>query len=301
MKVSVCIAHINEPQSLFFTAMGLTQELHRNHIDHEIIISDNGSTETALKFMKTWETLDGYYDHIKSPITFTSCDKHGTIPNWQHCASLATGDVLMFCDQHILVAYDFFEKQLALLTEENPVLYACCGFWDWVFYGSRPIYHYSFAPDDLKNFFVYDIEEKEPYPILTSQFGAVLVLKSHYDQIGGLGRCFDEVGGYTAEETMLPVKTRMFGKTPLFNPQTCYIHAPLPYRNTAGNNRNRPESLCVAAYALGGEQPFQLACEKWHIAPERIDHLRNEAQPERDFLEKNAVKSYAQVLGEWHG
>lgn len=296
MKVSVCIAHHNEANSLLYTVMSFINELHRRDIDHEIIIADNNSEGVHKEYLDRWfiNGLEG------APVKIVNSEKMGTVPTFQRAAKEATGDILLFSDQHILVGYDYFDQQLPLLSDNTPLVYARCGFYNWPYLSKDAIYHSIFSTTDLREHFSGKPSDDKPYAVLASQLGAPMVLRKHFEEIGGFGSCYENVGGYGAEELMLPIKTNMFGKIALFNPNTCYIHASVP--RGAGGSRRRGDSLCVTAYALGGEEYFNQIYDVWkdEVVATR-EELIADAKPEYEFLKANAKKGFFEAVKDFGG
>ncbi len=87
VKVSVCIATFNGARYIYSQVESILQQLGEND---EIIVSDNGSSDSTLDILKS----------IKDKrIVLVHCSKRGVVKNFENAITHSTGDYLFLSDQ----------------------------------------------------------------------------------------------------------------------------------------------------------------------------------------------------------
>jgi glycosyltransferase involved in cell wall biosynthesis len=306
MKVSVIIPHLNSLNSLQSTVLSHLFELKRAKVEAEIIIVDNGTLDISLELLKKWVN-----SMAPSSVTLLKEKNMGTIPPLQLGAENATGDILCFSDMHIFLAPNYYKILLKNFEDEKvAVVYPKVSF---IGPDTELIYHYNFDPISLHTKFAYhDKPPTKPYLVGTSELCGVLVRATAFSEMGMFNKkAFIKVGGYTAEETMLGLKTWMFGYKAVFDPRALCIHGSIDRPAESLGLRNKPDSLVVLSYLMGGEAMAKEAFEYWKLTQFKTYYpsfaaLKKDIGPnldkERDFIKTHAIYTWPQTLllfGEW--
>jgi glycosyltransferase involved in cell wall biosynthesis len=87
VKVSVCIATFNGERYIYRQVDSILQQLGEND---EIIVSDNGSSDSTLDILKSFKD---------KRIVLVHCSKRGVVKNFENAINHSTGDYLFLSDQ----------------------------------------------------------------------------------------------------------------------------------------------------------------------------------------------------------
>ena len=100
--ISVIIPTFN---SSLTVERALNSVLNQTRLPEEVVVSDNGSTDSTLELVRR---IQGDTDSIK--IIITKCDQPGSGPNRNHAVKMCTGNVLSFLDSDDFWDENFLEK-----------------------------------------------------------------------------------------------------------------------------------------------------------------------------------------------
>jgi len=301
---SVIIPHLNDAYETYFTVYSYIKELEPFGFDYEIIIVDNGSDVTQLGILASFMTyLPNWF-----PVRLVSYTEHqGDVPPWQYGVKQAVGKYLVFSDSHILLSSNFFVEQMKLLKADATIktLYAAGSMGTW----TPPFlcgYHFSKEAFHVNN----GIQEKnEPYEILISSMGSVIVEREHFLKMGMFGlSCFNETGGFGSEEIFLGLKTWMFGGRCVINPNVFWMHTILA--KYQGGKKWPAHNMCIGAYVMGGQEYLDRVIKSnQRVVAEVVNQPKGKefiesvpklAKEDYDFVQKNAVYSFNEIMERFH-
>jgi len=132
--ISVCIATYNGEKYIQEQIETIMMNISR---DDEIIVSDDGSTDSTLDILKKYEKMDKRIHVINGP-------QKGVIANFEHALMNAKGDVIFLSDQDDIwepnkvktILNIFYKSEFSvvvhdavIVNENNRVL--CSSFYDW--------------------------------------------------------------------------------------------------------------------------------------------------------------------------
>lgn len=285
-KLTVIVSTYNEPLSLWHTIYGLKTQIKELPYLCELFVGNNGDSNPCTQEIQKYGVR--VFD-IKEPSTALVRN----IP-----AKEASGEILCFADNHVVLEEHYLQKALAHF--DNPevhVLHGRTRLW-----GDKDGFYSYYLTLDT-NFCGCNCFKKfldEPYNIPASGHGLYFIRRSVFEHIGGY---FDEQKQWGGEEIGLALLCWMYGYSVTLDPNLVHWHLPLELRKLS-NNRNGLYyfyNLFISAYVCGGEEYLDKVYNNHkHLSPESFERLRKEAilasQHRRDKVLTEAQMDIAGVL-----
>lgn len=112
MKVSVVLASFNGEK---FIAEQIKTILQGLNIDDELIVSDDGSTDSTLNIINDFAVNDKRIKIVHGPMK-------GVVKNFENALTMTTGDLIFFADQDDIWCADKIKKVASRFAEDKNLL-----------------------------------------------------------------------------------------------------------------------------------------------------------------------------------
>lgn len=236
------------------TAMGLWMSIHsaeedlqRSGLDYEFVIASNGApidddTSRLIQSVESSGHLGKHlhYDTSVAPPLARS-----------RAAEVASGRILMFCDNHVMFGKDYFKRiAMDMESDEVDIVHPAVTFYS----GDRPYYEYALTL--AYNFWgTYKVVPQfmhKPYKVACAGHGAFAVKKTAWDVVGGYGP-ENLLVGYGGEELLFNLKCWLYGKAAHLDPKAMHYHYPGVRSYTGKYTDDYYTNMLVCANVIGGE------------------------------------------------
>ena len=256
MKLSIVIPHRCAVEGLWATVMSLEMVL--GEISHEYVVVCGRERDRVHDFLERMPNLKIWESQACGP---AEAREFGS--------SKASGEWLLFIDDHVLVPDNFVD---IFYPDEGDVRHCATGTYPW----RPPMYEYApdVEPDDMDAPIRTEASDCEPYPILSAGHGTFLVKKSAWDAMGGYGGIFD---GWNGEEIYFGLKAWMHGFKVFMHPDIVVQH----FVGKAPEWKNRDDAM-----------KNRLARSKQHLLSLKTKYSYDEA---RELVKSQCLQS--QSLG----
>ena len=207
---SVCIASRGPALGLWAT-IHACQAILPDWLKCEFIVCLNGQpiTETHELLMEHCQVrLAQLKDPVPPPIAR------------DFCVSEATGDILVFLDDHVLPTRLFFNQIQESFRKVKSLGALHSSYQPYAGYNR----YYHFLPDPqlpTKGDYAKEPLSKAMYKCLSGPHGGFAVRKTAYDKVGGYGNWFQGFGG---EEAYFDMKLRLAGWEVMLDPNLLFYH-----------------------------------------------------------------------------
>lgn len=214
MDISIIIPSLNGRKYFDEFLPSVIDEVTHTHIDAEIIIIDDHSTDNSYEYLKSIETVKVYINERKG---LCSARNYG--------ASKAKGNYLVFLDNDVKIENGFLKKIIIMFTNEDVAAIACAGYQ----YDSRQQIDgikllkfkrgfFRFTSNILNKDMKEGLNEYLSYGVQGAYFAC---RKDIYNKVGGVTELFNP---YMLDETDLMYKILKRGYKILYQPYTHPLH-----------------------------------------------------------------------------
>lgn len=295
--ISVIIPAKNEAVTLWFTLHAIRLEMDRDAFEpYEIIVVDNGSTDTTRKFLEDY-SIAPWVRRIDAP------DSSGPGPVRNAGAAVARGEILFFADAHVLFSPGFFKRAVATIRGEIGDRVGSLHF---------PVGWNGFTANEFSTHYELTLERNFWGNNLAGNFqalteisahghGCVAMRKDRFHQVGGY---HPGQTGYGGDETYLDLKFAMFGFRNFTDPRAYYLHCSQRHMNYVWTNQDVARNNFISAYTLGGtpwlDKVYASQAASSYVPRNELQLAREEAQrrgqADRQWIEAHASHTIDEVL-----
>lgn len=291
-KLSIIVPTYNEPSHLWFTMCSIKEQLSKFTDMAEIFISNN--------FPERHKSFDSYE---KQGIKICTVVGKSTSTVRNVPAALAKGEILCFCDNHILLGDNVFNRAIEVLDADKHI---------GILHGKTLLYgdndgfiryiltlHKNFGGSNVSN--TGDDSVTLSW-IPASGHGFYFIRRELFEKIGGYLETQRSWGG---EEIFIELAAWMHDYNVTLDRKLYHYHLPMEFvRPNARNAQEFIVSNLASAYVLGGDEwlqkiaPFYLSMGYGPIAP-RLARVPEENQVRRERMLQTAKFTVDEVLKFW--
>lgn len=312
MTLSVVIATINDSIATNLTIASCLTQLRYSSYEWEIILVDNGSSESELDNIQEFLKF-----HQKYPIKFFTYPIKGIIPPHSFGVLQASGEYILFLDPHVILPENYFETMVGDFFNVNKVgenvnsnrnikmMFSMFNVGTIAEVGEEYIAGSHMAginPFNKVNSLGFSSMINVGYrPVLSNSIASVITTKEWLLYIGNMfPESFHKAGGHTAEGLMLGLTTWMFGGKCVTNTNVAIEHPVYRKGYGAGRSANMHLSMAVGAYLLGGEECLKQMPEFYgEYNPGDLEEIIRENKLARDYVLKNQKISLKELQENW--
>lgn len=236
MKISICIPSRAPVLGLWATICAAANDL--GNIEHEFIVVINGRSAEDEELFILHQWPDSHVRIIHHAEVLSPTDARNL------AASHATGEFLVFLDDHCIVAPGWFQR---VLFNDKDILHSALSGAP----GRSKVYHFIRNDDQLiTGRYAQAPKYSKTYRVLSAQAAGFAVRRSTWEHIGGYGNHFD---GYGGEEAFLNIKAQMLGHEVWLDPEMLFYHY-FARSGIRGYERiENKENWWASAFVLGNQ------------------------------------------------
>ena len=193
-RVSICIPTYNGARYL---EACLDSVLGQTYSDIEILVVDDGSTDTTFEILERYAANDQRIRLVRNKNNF------GLVGNWNRCVELARGEWIKFVFQDDLIAPTCVEEMLAASTQDT-----------WLTVCRRDFLFEDGTPDETRRYYEHHPNPERVFGMDIAYVAPESVCDAAIDLFGV---------NFFGEPTATLIRREAFARHGLFNPELAMI------------------------------------------------------------------------------